>query len=40
MKNITMPFLIGAMPVGGIFGSLLANLVMRQFTRRYIYFYW
>ena len=33
-SDSTLPILTGAMPVGGIFGSLLANLVMRKFTRR------
>lgn len=35
----TLPILNGAMPVGAIFGSLLANIVMRLFTRRYALFY-
>lgn len=33
-SNSTLPVLTGAMPVGGIFGALLANIVMRRFTRR------
>jgi MFS family permease len=33
----TLPFISGAMPVGAIFGSLLANIVMRFFTRRYTF---
>jgi hypothetical protein len=33
-----LPILSGAMPIGAIFGSLLANIIMRLFTRRYKYF--
>lgn len=30
----TRPVLTGAMPIGAIFGSLFANILMKRFTRR------
>lgn len=34
-QTSTLPIISGAMPIGAIFGSLLANVLMRFFTRRY-----